>query len=147
MSYTQAALAVWAELAGKTAPAAAPVKDPLRPSALSALSPPAEPDDPWPCDPSALPRSAFGDWPPRAAEIAGWPAYWRERWGQLANDLADAGAPWPTAERVAFITVVAERLVLGLLATARPGDKDPTSEPEPAAPAPASAARALELPF
>ena len=36
------------------------------------------------------------------AEVATWPIPDRERWGRLANDLADAGAVWPADEIEAF---------------------------------------------
>jgi hypothetical protein len=52
-------------------------------------------------------------WPPRPAELATWPEFWREQWGRLANELEglrvardenDRDA-WRMAEREAFIRV------------------------------------------
>jgi hypothetical protein len=48
-------------------------------------------------------------WPPRPAELAGWPIEWRERWGRLANQLEEEGVPFPESERAAFGVVKAER--------------------------------------
>jgi hypothetical protein len=70
-----------------------------------------EPSDPWPCDPALLPPPAFGDWPPRAPELSTWPISWRERWGRRANELEEAGERWRYAERIAFIQILAERLI------------------------------------
>ena len=47
-------------------------------------------------------------WPPRPPELAGWPVEWRARWGRLANELEDAGTPFPESERQAFRRVKAE---------------------------------------
>jgi hypothetical protein len=41
--------------------------------------------------------------------LAGWPLEWRQRWGLLANELADRGVPWPDHERLAFERVKAEK--------------------------------------
>ena len=37
-----------------------------------------------------------------------WPDSWRQRWGELANILAEQGTPWPEDERRAFREVAAE---------------------------------------
>jgi hypothetical protein len=37
--------------------------------------------------------------------VATWPVEWRERWGRLANDLMDAGRPWPADEAEAYAIV------------------------------------------
>jgi hypothetical protein len=41
-------------------------------------------------------------WPPRPAELAGWPVEWRQCWGERANELEASGLPWQAAERQAF---------------------------------------------
>jgi hypothetical protein len=38
-----------------------------------------------------------------------WPAEWRQRWGELANQYQDAGLSWHEAEARAFAEVSAER--------------------------------------
>jgi hypothetical protein len=43
------------------------------------------------------------------AVVADWPIAWRERWGRLANELTEAGAPFPTDEHRAFTMVAEER--------------------------------------
>lgn len=50
-------------------------------------------------------------WPPRAAELAGWPAEWRERWGRRANALEAEGVAFPDSERRAFEEIEAELAV------------------------------------
>ena len=51
----------------------------------------------------------FSDqWPPRPTMLASWPVAWRLRWGELANELEDQGAPFPDHERQAFELVMAE---------------------------------------
>jgi hypothetical protein len=47
-------------------------------------------------------------WPPRPAEIGAWPIPWRQRWGELSNQLEDQGIPFPESERRAFARVKAE---------------------------------------
>jgi hypothetical protein len=46
--------------------------------------------------------------PPRPAELAAWPLPWRQRWGELANALQDAGTPFPESEQQAFRQIKAE---------------------------------------
>jgi hypothetical protein len=41
-------------------------------------------------------------WPPRPTDLRTWPVERRQRWGELANMLEDAGIPWPEHERQAF---------------------------------------------
>lgn len=43
------------------------------------------------------------------AVVADWPIPWRERWGRLANELAEQGVPHPTDEQRAFAIAVEER--------------------------------------
>src|SRR5690242_14759935 len=52
-----------------------------------------------------LSTGAMPPWPPRPSELADWPLSWRERWGRRANELAEAGIPFPADERRAFIEV------------------------------------------
>jgi hypothetical protein len=52
--------------------------------------------------PAVLNDPVAPSWPPRPAELAGWPVAWRQRWGRLANELQDRGIPWPDHERIAF---------------------------------------------
>ena len=60
--------------------------------------------------PAASPAlEAVAPWPPRPAEVARWPIRWRERWGRRANELEDAGVPWPEHERQAFAEIKAEK--------------------------------------
>jgi hypothetical protein len=65
-------------------------------------------------------------WPPRPAELAGWPIARRERWGQLANELQDQGVHWPEDERLAFEKVKAEIGEQGVvdMSEAAPADSD-----------------------
>ncbi len=70
-------------------------------------------------------------WPPRPAELAGWPVESREKWGRRANELEDAGLDWRSAERQAFGEVKAERSAGGVhIAAALPPVEPPTVEPE-----------------
>jgi hypothetical protein len=57
---------------------------------------------------AALVAVAPPDWPPRPAELAFWPASWRERWGRLANELELNGTPFPRSEAEAFRRTRAE---------------------------------------
>jgi hypothetical protein len=36
------------------------------------------------------------------AEIGSWPIPWRQRWGELSNQLEDEGIAWPQSERRAY---------------------------------------------
>ena len=94
------------------------------------------PPDPWPCDPSALPSSALGDWPPRAPELATWPTSWRARWGARANELEAAGEPWPRAERTAFVELVAARIAAGLPPAGSPAEAEADRQAVELTPAP-----------
>jgi hypothetical protein len=45
----------------------------------------------------------IGDRPaPWRDVLTDWPATWRERWGNMANEIQDEGASWHEAERRAF---------------------------------------------
>ena len=41
-------------------------------------------------------------------ELARWPIPWRQRWGELANELEDQGLKFPESEREAFRRIKAE---------------------------------------
>ena len=69
-------------------------------------------------------------WPPRPDELAWWPIPRRQRWGERANALIDAGLDWQAAERQAFDEEKAG-LLDGAPATTDPATPPP---PEPAAP-------------
>ncbi len=47
-------------------------------------------------------------WPPRPEELATWPDGWRERWGELANNLEAQGVAFPESERRAFAQIKVE---------------------------------------
>jgi hypothetical protein len=57
---------------------------------------------------ATLGEAPSAPWPPRPAELAGWPVEWRARWGRRANELQDEGIPWPEHERRAFVEIQAE---------------------------------------
>lgn len=40
--------------------------------------------------------------PPRLSELSTWTIPWREAWGWRANEIEDAGVPWPDHEVQAF---------------------------------------------
>ncbi len=65
------------------------------------FSPPVDGDD-------ASTQNALPLWPPRPAELAGWPIPWRRRWGELSNEFEGRGVQFPESERRAFDLVKAE---------------------------------------
>jgi hypothetical protein len=53
-------------------------------------------------------------WTPRrppaiVAEIGAWPIPWRQRWGELCNQLEDEGIKFPESERRAYYIIKHER--------------------------------------
>ena len=46
---------------------------------------------------------------PWRAALPGWSIPWRQRWGDLANELARSDVPWPDDERQAYARVLDER--------------------------------------
>lgn len=67
------------------------------------VEPTKEPEpEPGPIAESAAP------WPPRPAEIGSWSIRWRQRWGELSNELEGQGVPFPESERRAYQQVKAE---------------------------------------
>jgi hypothetical protein len=60
-----------------------------------------------PAEPTLEPEGELPSYPWRSA-VADWPASWRQRWGELANQHQDAGLSWHKAEARAFTEVSAE---------------------------------------
>ena len=66
-------------------------------------------NEPGPLTPAA-PNG--GEWKPRElpwrSVVGSWPLALRQRWGDLANELMEAGMPWPEDEAEAFRRVCDE---------------------------------------
>jgi len=57
---------------------------------------------------AALGKSPTPSWPPRDSRLAEWLIERRQRWGERANALEDAGLDWREAEQQAFQELLAE---------------------------------------
>jgi hypothetical protein len=82
---------LWAELAARKVELIALLSTPPAASTAAASAASAQPDP-------ALWRRV----------LPTWPIYWRERWGERANELHSSGVPWPHDEAQAFAEVAAE---------------------------------------
>jgi hypothetical protein len=65
-------------------------------------------------DQTAQPAYSVGQEPPPdpatwRSVVGAWPIEWRQRWGDLANELMLGGAPWPYDEFGAFRRVSVEK--------------------------------------